>query len=78
MIMNRRIALDTNILVYFHSNDEPDKQKKAIDLFALYPVISTQVLSEYFSVVKSQTETTQRWNNGRMYAKYWNVYSATG
>jgi predicted nucleic acid-binding protein len=49
---NRTIALDTNILVYCHSYNEPDKQKTAIDLFALYPVISTQVLSEYLNVVK--------------------------
>jgi len=54
MIMNRRIALDTNILIYFHSNDEPDKQKIAINLFSLYPVISTQVLSEYLNVVKNK------------------------
>ena len=52
MTMNRRIAIDTNILVYCHSNDEPDKQKTAINSFALRPVISTQVLSEYINVVK--------------------------
>lgn len=52
MIMNKTIALDTNILVYCHSNDEPDKQKTAISFFALHPVISTQVLSEYINVVK--------------------------
>jgi len=38
--------------VYCHSNDEPDKQKTAISFFALRPVISTQVLSEYINVVK--------------------------
>jgi len=52
MIMNKTIALDTNILVYCHSNDEFDKQKTATSLFALYPIISTQVLSEYINVVK--------------------------
>ena len=50
--MNRRIAIDTNILVYCHSNDEPGKQNTAISFFALRPVISTQVLSEYLNVVK--------------------------
>jgi predicted nucleic acid-binding protein len=52
MIMNKSIALDTNILVYCHSNDEPDKQEMAKRFFAFYPIISTQVLSEYFNVVK--------------------------
>jgi predicted nucleic acid-binding protein len=50
--MNKKIALDTNILVYCHSNDEPDKLKIATNLFTLSPVISTQVLSEYINVAK--------------------------
>jgi len=52
MITNKTIALDTNVLVYCHSNDEPDKQKIAESFFALYPVISTQVISEYINVIK--------------------------
>ena len=52
MIMNRKIALDTNVLVYCHSNAEPEKQEMATSFFALCPVISTQVLSEYINVVK--------------------------
>ena len=52
MIMNRKIALDTNILVYCHSNDEPEKQEMAMKFFELNPIISTQVLSEYINVVK--------------------------
>jgi len=52
MITSKTVALDTNILVYCHSNDEPDKQEIAMSFFALYPVISTQVLSEYINVVK--------------------------
>jgi predicted nucleic acid-binding protein len=52
MIMNKTIALDTNILVYCHSNDELDKRDTATSLFVLYPIISTQVLSEYINVVK--------------------------
>ena len=50
--MNRKIALDTNVLVYCHSNAEPEKQETATSFFALCPVISTQVLSEYINVVK--------------------------
>jgi predicted nucleic acid-binding protein len=52
MIMNKTIALDTNVLVYCHSSDEVDKQEIATSLFAYYPVVSTQVLSEYLNVVK--------------------------
>ena len=52
MIMNRKIALDTNILVYSHSNSEPNKQETAMCLLAIYPVISTQVVLEYFNVIK--------------------------
>ena len=52
MTMNRKISIDTNILVYCHSNDEIDKQKMATSLFSFYPVISTQVLSEYINVVR--------------------------
>jgi len=50
--MNNRIALDTNILVYCHSNAEPEKQETATSFFSLCPVISTQVLSEYINVIK--------------------------
>ena len=52
MIMNKIIALDTNILVYCHSNDELNKRETAIGLFSMYPIVSTQVLSEYFNIVK--------------------------
>ena len=57
--MNKIIALDTNILVYCHSNDEQDKQNTATSLLTLYPVISTQVLSEYINVVKRKLELSK-------------------
>ena len=60
MITNKTIALDTNILVYCHSNDEPDKQKTATNLFTFYPIISTQVLSEYINVVKCKLKLPKR------------------
>ena len=50
--MNRTIAIDTNILVYCHSYSEPQKREIAIGLFAFYPIVSTQVLSEYLNVVR--------------------------
>ena len=56
--MNKTIAIDTNILVYCHSDNEPDKQEKAMSLFTFYPVVSTQVLSEYINVVKRKLSYT--------------------
>ena len=50
-----RCFLDTNVLVYADSTDEPVKQRLAMDLirhlrFARLGVISTQVLNEYIHV----------------------------
>ena len=59
MIMNKRIALDTNILVYLHSNAEFEKREIASNLFDLYPIISTQVLSEYLNVIKRKLNLPQ-------------------
>ena len=45
--MSGKIFLDTNILVYLYSGDEPEKQAAALKLTVQNnPVISTQVLSE--------------------------------
>ena len=51
-----RTFLDTNILVYGDDGDEPEKQRKALDLIAVHRqmrtgVVSLQVLQEYFTVV---------------------------
>jgi predicted nucleic acid-binding protein len=50
-----RCFIDTNILVYAESTDEPHKQRIAIDLlrhlrFQRLGVLSTQVLNEYIQV----------------------------
>lgn len=50
-----RSLLDTNLLVYADSADEPDKQRLAIDLIkqhraAATAVLSTQVLQEFVNV----------------------------
>ena len=46
--MNDKGFLDTNIVVYAYSHDEPDKQLIAKNLFKKpNPVISTQVLGEF-------------------------------
>jgi predicted nucleic acid-binding protein len=51
-----RTFLDTNILVYGDDGDEPEKQRKALDLIAVHRlqrtgVVSLQVLQEYFTAV---------------------------
>lgn len=51
-----RTFLDTNILVYGDDGDEPQKQRKALDLIAEHRqrrtgVVSLQVLQEYFTAV---------------------------
>ena len=47
-----KFALDTNILIYSHDNSGGDKQNTARDLIVRSPVVSTQVVSEYISVLK--------------------------
>jgi predicted nucleic acid-binding protein len=51
----KRCFIDTNVLVYADSSDEPRKQRIAIDLikhlrFERLGVLSTQVLNEYIQV----------------------------
>jgi predicted nucleic acid-binding protein len=47
-----KIALDTNILIYSHDKNDLRKQGIARTLLDLYPVISTQTISEYINVLK--------------------------
>ena len=47
-----KFALDTNILIYSHDDKESDKQNIARDLIILAPVVCSQVVSEYISVLK--------------------------
>ena len=44
--MSGKTFLDTNIVVYLYSGDEPEKQAAALALIEENPVVSTQVLSE--------------------------------
>lgn len=51
--MSDNFFLDTNVLVYLYSNDEPDKKAAAMALFeSCIPIISTQVLSELANTLK--------------------------
>jgi predicted nucleic acid-binding protein len=51
-----RSFIDTNVLVYTDDLDSPEKQRRALDLYAecrrnRSGVLSTQVLQEYFATV---------------------------
>jgi len=47
-----KFALDTNILVYSHDENSGEKQNISRDLIVRSPVVCTQVVSEYISVLK--------------------------
>ena len=47
-----KFAIDTNILIYAHSQDAEKKQGIARNLIVQSPVVSTQVVSEYINVLK--------------------------
>ena len=46
------VALDTNILIYSHAQDDLHKQDIARDLMLKFPIISAQVVSEYINVLR--------------------------
>ena len=49
--MNDRVFLDTNVLVYLYSEDEPSKQSVAVNIFdRVQCVTSTQVINEFCAV----------------------------
>ena len=51
--MNDKRFFDTNLVVYLYSQDEPDKQSIAKNLFKNHqPIISTQVLGEIANVLR--------------------------
>ena len=51
--MNDKRFFDSNIVVYLYSQDEPDKQSIAKNLFRNnQPIISTQVLGELANVLR--------------------------
>ena len=49
--MNDSVFIDTNVLVYVYSEDEPEKQSVAFDIFEqVRCMTSTQALNEFCSV----------------------------
>ena len=58
--MNGRFFIDTNIVTYAHISNESTKHKKAIELFKNDLLgsqlwMSTQILSEFYSVMSKNT-----------------------
>ena len=51
-ICMNNFALDTNILIYSHDENAVNKQNIARDLIIRSPVVCTQVVSEYISILK--------------------------
>lgn len=49
--MSKRVALDTNILIYCHDNQDVRKSGLALDLLDLSPVVPSQVATEYLNVI---------------------------
>ena len=47
-----KIAIDTNILIYCHLQEDECKRNVAHELLARVPVVSSQVVSEYLNVMK--------------------------
>ncbi len=53
--MNDNHFLDTNLVVYAYSHDEPEKQRMARHLLQQQkPVVSTQVLGEFSNVLRKK------------------------
>lgn len=53
--MNDKVFIDTNILVYCYSNDEPEKKEAALNLAnSSNAVLSTQVLTEFSNTLKKR------------------------
>jgi predicted nucleic acid-binding protein len=53
-IMIKKCAVDTNVLIYCHANNDTKKQQVALGILDLSPVISSQVISEYMNVLKKR------------------------
>ena len=58
--MTEQIASDTNVLIYLHEPTDTDKRKKALELMASVPVISSQTVSEYLNVLRRILKTPKQ------------------
>jgi predicted nucleic acid-binding protein len=55
MITSEKFAVDTNILIYLHDDNEVHKKQVTIEIMRKKPVIPSQVISEYLNVLKRLT-----------------------
>lgn len=56
MTTSEKCAVDTNILIYLHDDNEIHKKQVAIDILRKKPVMPSQVISEYLNVLKRLTK----------------------
>ena len=56
MIMNKKVAVDSNILIYLHDDNIAFKKQIAFEIMKEKPVIAAQVISEYLNVLKRLTK----------------------
>jgi len=56
MTMNKKFAVDTNVLIYLHDENEVHKKQVAIEILKEKPVLPSQVISEYMNVLKRLTK----------------------
>jgi len=60
MIMNKKIAIDTNVLVYLRDIHENRKYRIAMGIVDASPVVSSQVAVEYMNVIKRLFKLTKQ------------------
>ena len=60
MIMNSKIAIDTNVLVYLRDLRASRKYQKAMAILDLAPVICSQVAVEYMNVIRRLFKLTKQ------------------
>lgn len=56
MTMNEKFAVDTNVLIYLHDENEVHKKQVAVEILKNKPVLPSQVISEYMNVLKRLTK----------------------
>lgn len=61
--MSERVFLDTNVLVYAYDEDEPERRERALEILegsgtTVRPVVSTQVLQEFYAVATRKLRRT--------------------
>jgi len=60
MIMNKKIAIDTNVLVYMRDNQESRKFQIAMGILDATPLVCSQVAMEYMNVLKRLFKLTKQ------------------